>query len=145
MARPHTSPQHPTTCEGCDAPIWFKLVAGPGPKPLLIPLRAEPDPEGTVAAAPGRDWQPGRFLAKGGTPDEALGEERWRNHFDDCPKSDAFRKKQRDTWRKAQADLHRGQRTRRASRPGRQAAAIEQPGMFRLPGDPLFGGPEGSP
>jgi hypothetical protein len=117
VARPPSSPRRPVQCEGCSALIWFKLVAGPGPRPLLIPLRAAPDPAGTVAACPGRDWQHGRFLAAGQEPDTAAGEERWRNHFDDCDRKEAFRRRQRD-------------RIAKASRPH---GAVQQPSLFPAP------------
>lgn len=124
--RAPTSPKHPTQCQACDAPIWFKLVAGPGPKPLLLPLRARPDPAGTVAAASRRDWQHGRFLARDEQPDPAMGEERWMSHFDDCPDADAFRKDRR----KVLADLAASNRQhgRRDARPAPDPA--EQPALF---------------
>jgi hypothetical protein len=114
VARQPTSPAHPTACEGCSAPIWFKQVAGPAGKPLLIPLRAAPDPQGTVAAAPSRDWQHGRFLAAGEQPDEGKGEQRWRNHFDDCDHKEAFRRRQRA----------------RIAAPAREAPAARQDSLF---------------
>ena len=126
MARRETSPAHPTQCEACNAAIWFKLVTGPRGQALRMPLRAEPDPAGTVAAAPGRDWQHGRFLGAGENPDEALAEQRWRNHFDDCPHADVFRRDRRKIAADlAQDDRAHGRRTRTPP-----AAPAEQPSLF---------------
>lgn len=135
MPRPPSSPLHPVACEGehCDALVWFKSVRlATSPKLKLLPLLPQPSDTGSVAARP-FSTEPGRFLAKG----EALaeGESRWTNHLDDCPDADSFRRKaQRETWRRAQSAAGRDRRNRRGKRPSRQAAAIEQPGLFQIPG-----------
>ena len=88
-SRPAISPRHPVFCPGksCDARIWWKNITTPAGLRNL-PLQADPDDAGTVAARPYATL-PGRFLAHGETL--ADGESRWVNHFDQCPDAEAFR------------------------------------------------------
>lgn len=82
-SRPAISPRHPVFCpgRGCDARIWWKNITTPAGLRNL-PLQADPDPAGTVAARP-FSTLPGRFLAA--TGHLADGEQKWINHFDTCP------------------------------------------------------------
>ena len=119
-------------CRGCQAPIWFITVSNQAGKPPgPMPLNPGQDPHGNVAVYQDDKgiWR-GRVLGKNQQP-EAY-EHRYLPHFADCPKSAEFRAQVR----KAQADLHRGQRNGRGRRRAPAAAAIEQPGLFRLPGAP---------
>lgn len=132
-SRPQTSPLHPTVCAGCDALVWFATVSNSaGRPPSQMPLNARPDPAGNVAAYhDDKDVWRARVLPKGtqAAPHERV----YMPHFATCPNPEAYRKRQRDDWRKAQADVNRDRRNRRGKRPSRQAAAIEQPGLFRSP------------
>lgn len=125
MGNTGSSPYHPTVCgaEGCGAPIWFAITTA-GHRSM--PLNARSDPAGNVAVYQDDTgtWL-ARVLGKNGKPDTF--ETLFLPHFATCPRSSEFRKQARQ----AQADLNRAQRNRRGRRLPRQAAAIEQPGLFR--------------
>lgn len=118
-------------CRGCQVPIWFITVSNQAGKPPgPMPLNPGENKTGNVAVYQDDTgtWR-GRVLRKGQQP--APYEHLYLPHFADCPKAAEFRQQVK----KAQADLHRDQRNRRGRRPSRQAAAIEQPGLFRIPGE----------
>lgn len=92
--REETSPRHPVPCglDGCEGRIWFRAVINQaGHKPRSMPLDAQPDDGGNVAAHPGQAWEPGRLIAPG-EPVPA-GWRRFRTHFETCASPDAFRKR----------------------------------------------------
>lgn len=90
MPRPGSSPRHPAVCSGtdCGALIWFCRVAG-----SPMPLNAQPDDAGNIAACPDRDWIPARVISPG--DQLADGEQRWMPHWRTCTSPAAFRKRQR--------------------------------------------------
>jgi hypothetical protein len=122
-----SSPYHPTFCEAgnCGAGIWFAITTA-GHRSM--PLNARSDPKGNVAVhqdASGT-WL-ARVLRK--NQEAAPFETVFMPHFATCPRAAEFRR----AARKAQSDIARRRRNQRGRRPGRVAAAIEQPGLFRLP------------
>jgi hypothetical protein len=129
MARAPASPLHPTACMGCDAPIWFARTTANG---KAMPLDAKPGEDGNVCCyCDDRGTWHARVLRAGEQP--LPYERRYHTHFETCSSPEAFRRRQRDAWRTAQAGLHRDQRNRRGARTTRQDAATGQPGLFRIP------------
>lgn len=114
----------------CGARIFFVVIANQaGRKPRLMPLDAEPDPGGNVAAYQDETgtWR-GRVLGKGQpAPHETL----YCPHFATCTDPGAHRRRQKDAWRRAESGHKAAQRNRRG---GPRPAAQPQPGMFRIPG-----------
>lgn len=124
MTRRQTSPLHPTMCEGCEALIWFAITTANG-RPM--PLDAKVSDDGNVACyQDDRGTWHARVLKHGQEPERY--EKRYHTHFETCTSPESFRRR----YRKAQADLHRAQRSQRG-RPSRQAAATDLPGMLRFP------------
>ena len=114
--REDTSPRRPVPCglDGCDGTIWFRPVINQaGHKPRLMPLDAEPDPDGNVAAHPGQPWEPARVVQPGDPLRE--GERRFRTHFETCASPDAFRKRSKPAAR---------------PRPVREPGQPAQPALF---------------
>lgn len=129
-----------TTCPACGTRIiWAITEAG-----KMQALDWTPDPGGNQAAE--QDVH-GTWRARYAPPGEELifPLKRFMPHAASSPA--CFRRDQKaalpdalpdgvtglDAWKKARTAQARARRNRRGRRPSRQAAAIEQPGMFRRP------------
>lgn len=82
-----------TPCQSCGAPMIFAVITGRG-RPSSMPLNADPDPGGNVAAAlDERGRLVGRVLRAGQEP--VAGERRYCPHFATCPRAAQHRRRRR--------------------------------------------------